>query len=163
MSKIQFVVASVLIATMFAGASSMHANGETILAKFNRAYSGYAADQKANARSIIQEATAIGVTDLGQLAYILATAIGECHVRPIKEYRGTAGTSHRARQDRYWFTGFYGRGFVQLTWRDNYQKFSDLLKIDLVGNPDLALNPTYAAKIITYGMKNGTFTGLRLG
>lgn len=36
------------------------------------------------------------------------------------------------------------------------------MKIDLVGNPDLALNPTYAAEIIALGMKNAMFTGVGL-
>lgn len=43
---------------------------------------------------------------------------------------------------------FYGRGFVQLTGRDNYQIFGDLLALDLVGTPDLAMDPTVAAKVL---------------
>jgi len=61
-----------------------------------------------------------------------------------------------------------GRGFVQLTWKENYAKFTTLLKsqrgitANLVANPALALNPTNAAFIICYGMKHGSFTGVKL-
>jgi len=42
---------------------------------------------------------------------------------------------------------FCGRGFIQLTGRDNYQVFGDLLGIDLISRPDLALEPPIAARI----------------
>jgi len=42
---------------------------------------------------------------------------------------------------------FCGRGFIQLTGRDNYQVFGDLLGIDLINRPDLALEPPIAARI----------------
>ena len=61
-------------------------------------------------------------------------------------------------QNKYWYTAYYGRGYVQLTWKDNYAKFGSLLGIDLVNNPDLALNPTSAGKIICIGMAKGMFT-----
>lgn len=140
----------------------MSASGETILEKFNRAFPSMDGDQRANAQTLIQEATSLGVTDLGQLAYILATTIGECNVRPIKEIRARAGTSLRRTQDRYWSTNYFGRGYVQLTWKDNYAKFSRLLGVNLVANPDLAMNPKYAAQIAAYGMMHGTFTGKKL-
>ena len=57
---------------------------------------------------------------------------------------------------------FRGRGYVQITGRTNYQKFASLLGIDLVGNPDLALQPDTAYKIASLGMVNGSFTGQKL-
>jgi putative chitinase len=39
---------------------------------------------------------------------------------------------------------FRGRGVVQLTGRDNYQRCGDGLGVDLVGNPDLLKEPKYA-------------------
>jgi putative chitinase len=60
---------------------------------------------------------------------------------------------------------YRGRGFVQLTWKVNYQTMSTHLtkafgkSIDLVTNPDLALEPAYAAEIMFHGMNVGTFTG----
>jgi SH3-like domain-containing protein len=42
---------------------------------------------------------------------------------------------------------FKGRGFVQITGRSNYTTYGDLLGVDLVGNPDLALDPNIASQI----------------
>lgn len=115
------------------------------------------AAQKDNVNQILSTCSAYAY-DEAQLAYVLSTAWGESNFKPIKEYRGKEGTPNYERQNKYWFTGFYGRGYVQLTWDYNYKAFGDLLGIDLVGNPDLALNPDTAAKIICYGMFHGKFT-----
>jgi Chitinase class I len=42
---------------------------------------------------------------------------------------------------------YFGRGFIQLTWKNNYAAMGQKLGMDLVGNPDLALNPETAARI----------------
>lgn len=39
---------------------------------------------------------------------------------------------------------YRGRGPIQLTGRANYQRFSDILKIDFIRNPDLVSRPEYA-------------------
>lgn len=103
-----------------------------------------------------------GDGDGRKLTYILATAIHESFVKPIKEIRAKVGTELRDRQNRYWLSGYYGRGFVQLTWKSNYEKFSRILGIDLVGNPDLALGTEVAAFILVKGMMDGLFTGRAL-
>ena len=99
-----------------------------------------------------------------ELAYILATVYHETDrkMQPIKEYRAAAGTSARRNQDRYWLSGYYGRGFVQLTWRDNYEKMSRLVGEDLVKTPDLALRLDISTKILFEGMIRGSFTGKKL-
>lgn len=43
---------------------------------------------------------------------------------------------------------YRGRGFIQLTGKDMYNRVGKLLNLDLVGNPDLANDPLIAAKII---------------
>lgn len=57
---------------------------------------------------------------------------------------------------------YLGRGFVQITHDYNYRTFSNLLKIDLLHNPDLALDPEIAWKIVEFGMVRGLFTGKKL-
>lgn len=57
---------------------------------------------------------------------------------------------------------YRGRSYCQITGKDNYSKFSKLLGVDLVKNPDLALDPEIAAKIIVIGMRDGIFTGVKL-
>ena len=57
---------------------------------------------------------------------------------------------------------YRGRGYVQVTGRANYSHDGTLLGLDLVGNPDLALQPDVAYRIASRGMKEGWFTGHRL-
>ena len=57
----------------------------------------------------------------------------------------------------------HGRGYVQLTGRSNYGKAGKLVKADLLGNADLALDPAIAGKILFAGMESGLFTGKKFG
>lgn len=102
------------------------------------------------------------ITDIRQIAYLLATVWHESRFQPIREIRAKRGTKIYALQNKYWYTNFMGRGFVQITWRKNYQKFSDLVGVDLVKFPDEALETDIAAKIAVIGMKFGLFTGVSL-
>jgi putative chitinase len=54
---------------------------------------------------------------------------------------------------------YRGRGFVQLTWKDNYRKASRAVGLDLVAEPDLAMRPNIAIAITVDGMATGMFTG----
>jgi hypothetical protein len=42
---------------------------------------------------------------------------------------------------------FHGRGFAQLTGRANYLRYGGLIHVDLLANPDKALDPDNAAEI----------------
>lgn len=111
-------------------------------------------------------------------AYALATAYHEtAHtMQPIKEYGGEkyfnrmygpeGANPARARRNGNTKPGdgarYCGRGYPQLTWKNNYEKMGRLIGVDLVGNPDLALNPDIAARIMREGMARGTFTGVSL-
>jgi predicted chitinase len=59
---------------------------------------------------------------------------------------------------------FRGRGFVQITGRNNYKKLGQALNLGnrLVDQPELALDFDIAYKIMSYGMRHGTFTGRKL-
>jgi len=113
-------------------------------------------------RLIVAECEKQGVTDTRQIAYVLATVYHECRFKSIKEIRAKIGTDVYRMQQKYWQSGYYGRGFSQLTWRKNYQKFSPVVGLDLVKEPDLVLKPEVGAKILVYGMKHGTFVSAGL-
>jgi hypothetical protein len=60
---------------------------------------------------------------------------------------------------------FYGRGYVQLTWRANYAKMGDAFGLDLTASSaaaDQVLQAELAAKIMFKGMEEGSFTGKKL-
>lgn len=57
---------------------------------------------------------------------------------------------------------YRGRGQVHITGRDNYRKAAALTGVDLVGNPDLAIDREVSAKILVAGMSGGWFTGKKL-
>ena len=57
---------------------------------------------------------------------------------------------------------YAGRGYIQLTGRANYSKAGAALGVDLIGNPDLALDHDIAAKVMRWGMETGAFTGKKL-
>ena len=101
-------------------------------------------------------------TDLRWIAYVLGTTFHETArtMRPIEEYGRGAGRPYGV-VDPETGKAYYGRGFVQLTWKQNYAAMGERLGIDLVRNPELALDLTTATDIIYDGMSGGSFTGGR--
>jgi predicted chitinase len=57
---------------------------------------------------------------------------------------------------------YKGRGFVQITGRGNYKIWGDRLQVDLIGNPGMAARPEIAVAILVQGMRDGSYTGLKL-
>jgi predicted chitinase len=57
---------------------------------------------------------------------------------------------------------YRGRGCVHLTWKVNYQKFSDLTGFDYVADPDAAAKVEHSVPIMIMGMAKGLFTGKKL-
>ena len=57
---------------------------------------------------------------------------------------------------------YRGRGYIQLTWKDNYQRCARKFGRDLVNNPDLALEPQLSYSIASFGMRTGLFTGKKI-
>jgi predicted chitinase len=121
------------------------------------------------------------LTDPRHAAYMLATAWHETAftLLPVVE-RGSKSyfnrydpvlaekKQHRDRARRmgniYEGDGwrYRGRGYVQLTWANNYRHAGVVLNADLIGNPDLALQPGIAYRIMSSGMIEGWFTGKKL-
>ena len=57
---------------------------------------------------------------------------------------------------------YRGRGLIQLTGKDNYAKFSQLVGVDLVKDPDLANDPDIAQKIAVAYFKEAEKHGVNL-
>lgn len=110
--------------------------------------------------TLLDEAEKDG-TPLRFLAYILATAYHEtaCTMQPVREIGKGKGRPYGKPVNG---KVYYGRGYVQLTWLENYQRAAKELAVDLVRYPDDALEPDIAAAILFRGMSEGWFTGKKL-
>lgn len=103
---------------------------------------------------------AFGLTDTGMICVALGTIRAETEgFVPIPEmpskfntlpaqaafsaYEHKLGNKHQGDGARY-----RGRGYVQLTGRDNYAKFGEMLDIPLLDDPDSACAPEVAACLL---------------
>ena len=111
-------------------------------------------DKHSLAAAVAKEGKNQGVTNRDQWCYIMATIQHEtAHTyKPIAEYGG----KHRN------YAPYYGRGYVQLTHKFNYDKYGKLLHKGFVAHPDEVMDPAVSLFIIVHGMKNGAFTGKKL-
>ena len=115
------------------------------------------------------------VTDIRWCVYMFVTSYHEtAHtMRPVEEFGKGRGKPYGkklkySRRPYSWPDKiYYGRGDVQLTWYENYEKMGVYLDIPLLAQPELALNPDISARIMVEGMTNGVsmrgdFTGVSL-
>ena len=112
------------------------------------------------------------INNIRWAAYMLATTMHETDRKflPIEEYG--KGKDYEYGEEievidesgKKFKNAYYGRGYVQLTWSKNYKTIGEKLGIknDLHIHPEKALEPEIAYKIMSYGMRNGTFTGKKL-
>ncbi len=107
------------------------------------------------------------VNDLSHQAYILATAYHETNLGQFMEeiwgptqiqrgYEGRADLGNTQAGDGFLYRG---RGFVQITGRHNYTKYSAKFGKDFVNDPELVETPAVAAEILVRGMNEFGFTG----
>lgn len=112
------------------------------------------------------------------LAYALATAHHETDrtMQPIRERGGAAYlrrmydvTGQRPALARKMGNAapgdgvkYCGRGFVQLTWKNNYAAMTGPTCVDLVALPDRAMDLPVATEILFVGMIRGMFTDKKL-
>lgn len=100
--------------------------------------------------------------DLRWLAYMLATTFHETsqEMWPIEEYGKGSGMDYGI-PDAETGQTYYGRGYVQLTWRDNYARATEELGLegaeDIEWHAQMALDPIIAAKTMFIGMYRGWF------
>ena len=117
-----------------------------------------------------------------QMAYVLATAYHEsAHtMQPVRETLATSDAQAIARLNAAFASGklpwvskpywrpdadgkaWFGRGLVQITFKYNYEKLSKYVGVDLVANPDLALDDDIAVACLLEGMEKGLYTGKSL-
>jgi predicted chitinase len=102
-----------------------------------------------------------GLSLPAQIAYVLATVEWETNrtFMPVKE---AYWLSEDWRRQNLRYYPYYGRGFVQLTLEENYRQYSQIVGLDLVGNPDKALEPEIALFILVHGFRTGAFTGKKI-
>lgn len=131
-------------------------------------------DAKRHISLILEACRSYGITDRSHIAYVLASAHHEsnmgktmsencggnhCDRYEKQPLKSQLGNKHKG--DGRWFRG---RGYVQLTGRKNYERYSLILGVDMGGDgtgdikyPRRALKPENAAKIVAHGMKHGTY------
>lgn len=101
-----------------------------------------------------------------QTAYVLATNNWESNgtMKPVEEAYFLGGERAKRYQKTLRYYPYFGRGFPQITWEDNYRRMGVRLGMgeDLVKRPELALDPVIAVKIAVIGMVEGLFTGRKL-
>jgi putative chitinase len=153
----------------------MKLNRQEFYTGYRKAFGGLAPIQVKALNSLLDAIEADEtVTDPRHIAYFLATTKHECADTwlPITE-RGPRpyfdkyepqnpigrNLGNKLPGDGY---KYRGRGFVQLTGRPNYQKMSAVCEQNLLDNPEGALTPANAYKIMSHGFRHGTFTGKRL-
>lgn len=132
--------------------------------------------------AVLTRFSARGWADPRWLAYMLATAHHETvgTMQAVRETLAETDEDAVARLERafragrmpsvkapYWRRddkgrSYYGRGLVQITHRENYEKMSRVTGLDLVREPDLALRLDVAASILVVGMTEGLFSGAKL-
>lgn len=136
-------------------------------------FEGAMTQQQVDGQSVIlacfeYDAGGTPMSDVRWLAYMLATTYKETDRKmwPIEEYGRGEGKPYGELDDQT-FQTYYGRGYVQLTWKENYGRASSALGLiddrDLVWNPHMALDSLVAARIMFRGMAEGWFTGAKLG
>ncbi len=110
------------------------------------------------------------ITDIRWAAYMLATVDRECAGtwQPIEEYGKGKGRPYGNLING---VAYYGRGYTQNTWIDNYkmltvawakQHSNNPAPPDFVKNPSLLCIPEYAYWAMSYAMRAGSYTGVGL-
>jgi hypothetical protein len=124
------------------------------------------ANRQKSAQAIIAASKVQHLTK-AQIAYILATAEHESDsFNTLEEY--ASGNQYEGRKD----LGntepgdgvrFKGRGYVQLTGRRNYTKYTETTGVELVKLPIILMNwPALSVFVLVDGMMRGAYTNRRL-
>ena len=93
-------------------------------------------------------------TELRVAAFLATCCFESDYFKTAKEYRATKPGRAKTLQDKYWGTGYYGRGLIQLTHKSNYEAFSaamwrinpDFATNEFVSHPELVAEPRWAVE-----------------
>ena len=101
------------------------------------------------ALKILDPATEVAaIATIGAESYLFAPERqpgSEAYFRRMYEFKRALGNTEPGDGAR-----FCGRGFIPVLGRAEYARFGRLVGADLVENPDLALDPAVAARILAY-------------
>lgn len=111
--------------------------------------------------AIRRQCSVQGLVQREQVAYVLATTEWET-AKTFQPVRESYWKDEAWRKRNFRYYPYYGRGYVQLTWKNNYEKYGQMLGLDLVGEPDLAMRPDVASFVLVHGFKTGAFTGRKI-
>jgi len=97
--------------------------------------------------AIFAELSARGIATQSVCGGVIGTVAIET-ASTFKPVREAFWEDEDYRRTRLRYYPWYGRGYVQLTWEGNYAEYGPLCNVDLTGDPDGAMNPDTAAKVI---------------
>jgi SH3-like domain-containing protein len=150
----------------------MKIDRDRFFAGYSTAFKTPSESQKAGINALLDAVEGdTEITDVRWLAYMLATVKHECADtwKAIEEYGkgsgrkyGVAVTVTDPADGKQYTNVYYGRGYVQLTWDYNYKNMGTALKNRLLYEPSLALHADVAYRIMSHGMRKGSFTGKKL-
>lgn len=144
-------------------------------AEIRKAFGKLSTKQVEGFEAIFDEFERLKISDKRFLAYILATVWHEVvkTMQPIEEIGRGRGKKYgkRIRYNGMPYLDvphiYYGRGHVQNTWRDIYEKLTSAAKKqgfdwDFVNKPDLLLQMQPSIWATFYAMQSGLYTGRKL-
>ena len=101
---------------------------------------------------------------LEQAAYMLATVYHECAAtwHPVEEAFWVEPNGDEWRTENLSYAPWWGRGYVQLTWEENFIRAGTELNKDFTTDPDVVMEPENSYAIMLNGMVEGWFTGKKL-
>lgn len=94
--------------------------------------------------------------DPWQHSYVLATIHHETGQR-MQPCREAPTLSEAWRRSKLRYYPYYGRGYVQITWKENYAWASRLTGLDCVAQPDLVLDKRVSYLLCVHGMLSGRY------
>lgn len=110
---------------------------------------------QANAKKITNALDDAGIgSDLVYIAALATVATETNSFLPVTEKMAKQDRQPElyAQQMRYF--PFIGRGFVQITWENNYRLFGSMIGVDLIQAPNAACDPDTAALILAAFFKH---------